>query len=332
MSEDIESIRGVGSSIATKLREAGYPTIESIIVTPPKEIMEKTGIGYNTILKIQEAARGMLSVDFKTAEEIYERKKSMRKCTTGCKKFDEILGGGIETQALTELIGEFGSGKTQICMTLSATAQLPCGEGGLGGNVAFIDTEGTFMPERLYQIASERGIDPREAARRVLIARAYSSSHQCLLIDRLFNLCPENNVKMVIIDSMISHFRGEYLGRDTLSERQQLLNKYLHKLLRLAEAYNLAVVVTNQVQANPAPFCSEPNRPAGGNIMAHACTHRIYLRKGTRGIRIARVIDSPNLPEKSASFLITEKGVVDVPENLKIEEKEEEAEDSLEKE
>ncbi|MBO3810199.1 MAG: DNA repair and recombination protein RadA, partial [Candidatus Brockarchaeota archaeon] len=205
--------------------------------------------------------------------------------------------------------------------------------GGLGGNVAFIDTEGTFMPERLYQIASERGFDPGEAAKRVLIARAYSSSHQCLLIDRLFKLCPENNVKMVIVDSMISHFRGEYLGRDTLSERQQLLNKYLHKILRLAEAYNIAVVVTNQVQANPASFFGgDPNRPAGGNVMAHACTHRIYLRKGARGIRIARVIDSPNLPEKSARFLITEKGVVDLPEGLKVEEREEEAEESFEKE
>ncbi|MEM1582549.1 MAG: DNA repair and recombination protein RadA [Candidatus Bathyarchaeia archaeon] len=331
MSEDIESVRGVGSSISVKLKEAGYPTIESIIVTPPGEIMEKTGIGYNTILKIQEAARNILAIDFKTAEEVYERKKTMRKCTTGSKKLDEILGGGIETQALTELIGEFGSGKTQICMTLSVTAQLPCEEGGLGGNVAFIDTEGTFMPERLYQIASERGLDPSEAAKRVLIARAYSSSHQCFLIDRLFNLCPENNVKMVIIDSMISHFRGEYLGRDALSERQQLLNKYLHKILRLAEAYNIAVVVTNQVQANPTAFCSEPNRPAGGNVMAHACTHRIYLRKGTRGIRIAKVIDSPNLPEKLARFLITEKGVVDPPEGLKIEGIEEETEEIFEK-
>ncbi|MEM2454826.1 MAG: DNA repair and recombination protein RadA, partial [Candidatus Bathyarchaeia archaeon] len=177
-----------------------------------------------------------------------------------------------------------------------------------------IDTEGTFMPERIYQIASGLGLDPREAANNIFVARAYNSSHQCLLIDRLFTLCPEHNIKLVVVDSMISHFRGEYIGRETLSERQQKLNQYLHKLLRLAEAYNLAVVITNQVQANPAAFFGDPTRPAGGHVMAHACTHRIYLRKGNKGIRIARVIDSPYLPEREACFMISEKGITDAEE------------------
>jgi len=309
--EDLEALDGVGSATASKLRAAGYTTIEAIAVSPPMEIVEKTNIGLNTVLKIQEAARKMLSADFKTAQEYYERRKSMRRCTTGSKKLDEILGGGIETQAITELIGEYGSGKTQICMMLSVTTQLPYDAGGLGGRVAFIDTEGTFMPERIYQIASGLGLNPSEVANNILVARAYNSSHQCLLIDKLFTLCPENNVKMVIVDSMISHFRGEYIGRETLSERQQKLNQYLHKLLRLAEAYNLAVVITNQVQANPTAFFTDPNRPAGGNIMAHACTHRVYLRKGSKGVRIAKIIDSPYLPEREAYFMITEKGIVD---------------------
>lgn len=309
--EDLESLDGVGPSIASKLRAAGFTTIEAIAVTPPAEISEKTNIGLGTILKIQESARKMLSADFKTALEYYERRKNMRRCTTGSRKLDEILGGGVETQAITELIGEYGSGKTQICMMLSATAQLPYERGGLEGRVAFIDTEGTFMPERIYQIASGLGLNPREAANNIFVARAYNSSHQCLLIDRLFTLCPEQNVKLVVVDSMISHFRGEYIGRETLSERQQKLNQYLHKLLRLAEAYNLAVVITNQVQANPTAFFGDPNRPAGGHIMAHACTHRVYLRRGNKGVRIAKIIDSPYLPEREACFMITEKGIVD---------------------
>jgi DNA repair protein RadA len=276
--------------------------------------MEKTNIGFNTILKIQEAARQMVATDFKTAQEYYDKRRTMKKCTTGSKKLDEILGGGIETQALTELIGEFGSGKTQICLMLSVTMQLPPEQGGLGGNIAFIDTEGTFMPERVYQIATANGLDPQKVANNIFVARAYNSSHQCLLIDRLFTLCPENNIKLVIVDSMISHFRGEYIGRETLAERQQKLNQYLHKLIRLSEAYNLAVVVTNQVQANPTAFFGDPNRPAGGNIMAHACTHRVYLRKGGKGTRIARVIDSPYLPEVPARFLISEKGLEDTEE------------------
>lgn len=314
MSDDLESLNGVGSTTAAKLRSSGYTTIEAVAVTPPREIMEKTNIGFNTILKIQEAARQMITTDFKTAQEFYEKKQTMKKCTTGSKKLNEALGGGIETQALTELIGEYGSGKTQICLMLSVTTQLPTEQGGLEGNIAFIDTEGTFMPERVYQIAVARGLDPEIVANNIFVARAYNSSHQCLLIDRLFTLCPENNIKLVIVDSMISHFRGEYIGRETLSERQQKLNQYLHKLVRLSEAYNIAIVVTNQVQANPTAFFGDPNRPAGGNIMAHACTHRVFLRKGSKGTRIARVIDSPCLPEIPTRFLISEKGVEDTEE------------------
>jgi DNA repair protein RadA len=314
MSDDLESLNGVGSTTAAKLRSSGYTTIEAVAVTPPREIMEKTNIGFNTILKIQEAARQMITADFKTAQEFYEKRQSMKKCSTGSKKLNEALGGGIETQALTELIGEFGSGKTQICLMLSVTAQLPTEQGGLEGNVAFVDTEGTFMPERVYQIAAARGLDPEVVANNIFVARAYNSSHQCLLIDRLFTLCPENNIKLVVVDSMISHFRGEYLGRENLSERQQKLNQYLHKLVRLSEAYNIAIVVTNQVQANPTAFFGDPNRPAGGNIMAHACTHRVFLRKGSKGTRIARVIDSPCLPEIPTRFLISDKGVEDTEE------------------
>ena len=315
MLDDLESLNGVGSTTASKLRAAGYTTIEAVAVTPPREIMERTNIGFNTILKIQEAARQMVTTDFKTAQEFYEKRRAMKRCTTGSKKLDGALGGGIETQALTEFIGEYGSGKTQICLMLSVTAQLPHDQGGLEGNVAFIDTEGTFMPERLYQIASARGLDPQALAKNIHVARAYNSSHQCLLIDRLFTLCPENNIKLVVIDSMISHFRGEYVGRENLPERQQKLNQYLHKLVRLSEAYNVAIVVTNQVQANPTAFFGDPNRPAGGNIMAHACTHRVFLRKGAKGTRIARVIDSPCLPEVPARFLVSDKGVEDTEED-----------------
>jgi len=315
MSEDLESLDGVGSSIASKLRAAGYTTIEAVAVTPPLEITQKTNIGFNTILKIQKAARELLSAEFKTAQEFYEKRKSMKRCTTGSKKLDEALGGGVETQALTEFIGEYGSGKTQLCLMLSVTAQLPFEDGGLNGNVAFIDTEGTFMPERIYQIASAKGLDPEVVANNILVARAYNSSHQCLLIDRLFTLVPENNIRLVAIDSMISHFRGEYIGRENLADRQQKLNLYLHKLIRLSEAYNIAVVLTNQVQGNPTTFFGDPNRPAGGNIMAHACTHRVFLRKGSKGIRTARVIDSPYLPEIPVRFMITEKGIEDVEED-----------------
>jgi len=314
LSSDLKSLPGVGKELARKLVNGGYPTIESIIVSPPREISENTGIGFNTVLKIQNAAREAFNVGFKTALEFYERRRQMLRCTTGSERLDEMLGGGVETQALTELIGEYGTGKTQLCMMLAVTAQLPPEKGGLGGNVAFIDTEGTFMPERIYQIAEARSLDPNKIANNILVARAYNSSHQGLLIDHLFTDVPENNVKLVVVDSMISHFRGEYIGRDNLAERQQKLNTYLHKLIRLAEAYNIAVVITNQVQANPAQYFGSPIHPAGGNVMAHACTHRVMIKKGSRGTRVARVIDSPYLPDKPAYFIITERGIEDIPE------------------
>jgi len=314
LEEDLTALKGVEPQIAEQLRNAGYTTIEVLAVTPPREIMEKTNIGFNKILEIQEAARSMIQLDFKTALEFYKKRKAMGRCTTGSSNVDALLGGGVESQALTEFIGQYGSGKTQLCMTLSVTAQLPREKGGLEGNVVFIDTEGTFMPERVYEIASKMSLEAAVVAKNILVGRAYNSSHQCLLIDRLFTLCKENNVKLVVVDSMISHFRGEYIGRETLAERQQMLNQYLHKLVRLAEAYNVAVVVTNQVQANPDPSFRIGERPAGGNVMAHACTHRIYLYKGSKGVRTAKVIDSPYLPEEKTSFLITEKGIENAPE------------------
>jgi len=168
-----------------------------------------------------------------------------------------------------------------------------------------------FSPERVHQIASKRGLDGRKILDGIVVARAYTSDHQCFLIDCLFRKVPEEKAKLVIVDSIISHFRGEYIGREDLSMRQQVLNQYLHKLLRLAEAYNIAVVVTNQVQANPVVFYGSPERPAGGHVMAHACTHRVHIKRGKGGTRVAKVIDSPYLPEAKASFIITAKGIED---------------------
>ena len=312
--DDLATIDGVGPAMAGKLRSAGLTTLEAIAVTPPKEIAEKTGIGFNTVLNIVASARKLACVDFITAEELWKKRQNMLKCSTGSKNLDELLGGGIETQAMTEFIGEYGVGKTQICLMLCVIAQLPLEKGGLSGNVVYIDTEGTFMPERVLQIANALELDPHETLGNIFLARAYNSSHQCVLMDHLFSFCPQNNIKLVIVDSMIGHFRGEYIGRESLSERQQTLNSQLHKLLRLTEAFNLPVIVTNQVQANPAQFFGDPNKPAGGHVMAHACTHRVYLRKGSKGTRVAKVIDSPYLPENSTRFKITEKGIEDVQE------------------
>ncbi len=308
----ITDIGGVGESTAGKLRDGGFTNVEAIAVTPIRELIEKTGIGEKTAIEISSKARELLGLDFTTAMELYERRKEALRLTTGSKNLDDLLMGGIETQTIVELIGEFGSGKSQICMQLCVTEQLPIEKGGLGGKVLFLDTEGTFYPRRVYEIAQARGLDPDQVLKNIIYARCYNSDHQILLANRAFKVVGEEGVKLVIVDSLISHFRGEYIGRECLSERQQKLNDHVHKLLRLAEAYNCAVVITNQIQSNPASFFGDPNRPAGGNIIAHASTHRIYLRKSKGNTRIAKVIDSPCLPEESTTFVITSNGIENV--------------------
>jgi len=307
----IEDLNGVGSATAEKLRSAGFWTIASIAVTPARELVELTGLGHQTASKIGETARAFLGADFSTAAELLKKKSALKRVTSGTESLDTLLGGGFETQAITELVGEFGTGKSQICMKLSTMVQLPMEKGGLASKALFIDTEGTFSPNRCHQIAQQSGLDPDQTLENILYARAYNSDHQILIVDQLYKICPEENVKLVILDSLISHFRGEYIGRENLSERQQKLNNHLHKLLRLAEIQNLAVVVTNQCQANPQAFFGNPDRPTGGHVVAHAATHRLFLRKSQGNTRIARIIDSPYLPEVEAVFQIDESGVSD---------------------
>jgi len=311
MEDALTEIKGVGDVTADKLRKAGFTTIVALAVTPIKEIMDRTGLEYKSALNVVERAREMINVNYMTGQELWQKRRQMQRCTTGSAKLDAVLGGGIETQAMTELIGEYGAGKTQLCLTLCVTGQQPKEKGGIEGTVLFVDSEGTFSPDRVYGIAEARGLDPQQVLSNIIIARVYTSDHQAFIGENLYKVCPKEGVKMVIIDSIISHFRGEYVGRESLAERQQKLNKHLHSLLRLAEAYNLAVVVTNQVQANPTPFAGGFDRPAGGHIMAHACTHRVMIHKSKKNNRKARVIDSPYLPEDEAKFAITAKGIED---------------------
>jgi DNA repair protein RadA len=312
LAEEIGAVdlEGVSSSTIAKLKKAGLTTFEAIAITPSREIEELTGMGFDTAQKVNQLARMKIDPGFIPATEVLEQRKHMLRCTTGSPDLDKILGGGIETHAITELIGEFGSGKTQICFTLSVLAQQPIEQGGFASKVCVIDTEGTFLPERIKQIAEARGLDSTTILSNVLVARAYNSEHQTILIKNLPQVVQDNSVKIVIVDSMIGHFRGEYIGRGTLSDRQQKIGSCLASLLSVAEAFNLAVVLTNQVQAKPDTSYGDPNRPTGGHVMAHACTHRIYLRKGKENTRIAQVIDSPYLPEEKARFAVDAAGVI----------------------
>jgi DNA repair protein RadA len=256
----------------------------------------------------------ILEKEFVTADVALEKRKSMLRCSTGSRSLDELLLGGIETQAVTEFYGEFGSGKSQICHTLCAMARQPNELGGLDSGVIYIDTEGTFRPERLEQIARARGLDHRYILKSVAVCKVYNSSHLELIVKELGKYVNDFNAKLVIIDGIISLHRAEFAGRGTLADRQQRLNSMLHKAIRLAEIFNIAVVITNQVQATPDTFFGDPTKAAGGNVVAHSSTYRIYLRKSGEN-RVARMMDSPYHPYSDTRFTINEKGADDMEED-----------------
>jgi len=307
----IRDIPGVGPSLADKLEAAGFTTPWAIIVTRAEELAQKAGIPVHTAEKIIANARRVLGIRFKTAKEVKLERLSVRKITTGSKNLDDLLGGGIETKTITEFFGEYGTGKTQICHQLSVNVQLPPERGGLNGKAVYIDTEGTFRWERIEAMARGLGLDPDEVMENIYYQRAYNSDHQMAIVEELFSFVPKENVKLVIIDSVTGHFRAEYPGRENLAVRQQKLNKHLHQLVRLAEAYNVAVVVTNQVMARPDVFYGDPTQAVGGHVLAHTPGVRIQLRRAKGNKRIARVVDAPHLPEGEAVFVIVDEGIRD---------------------
>jgi DNA repair protein RadA len=304
----LEDLPGVGSTIADKLRESGYTDLMELAVASPGDVAEAAEIGVTVAQKIIGEARRKADVGgFESGTALLERRKKLGRITTNSKAVDELLGGGVETQAITEFSGEFGTGKTQLAHQIAVDVQLTTAQGGLGGEVVYIDTESTFRPERIVDMAKGAGLEPESTLGRIHVARAFNSNHQMLLVQKAQELAREKPIRLLVVDSLTAHFRSEYVGRAELAPRQQLLNKHLHELLRFS--YNAAIVVTNQVSARPDILFGDPTRPIGGNIVAHAATYRVYLRKSKPPRRIARLIDSPNLPEGEAVFSLTTEGI-----------------------
>ena len=352
---DIADLEGVGAVRKKRLEESGISTPMDLVVIGPTEIAEVTGMDKSQADKICRVAReylernDILRKSFQKASDTLkyrERQINTNRISTGCNSLNELLGGGFEPQAVTEFYGIYGCGKTQICHTAAVMAQLPRDQGGLNGEVIWIDTESTFRPERIRDIVVERGLvplkpkssksDPNEPLNeedvmkfldRITVANATSASHQELIVDEIRSLMAvhQQDIKdgkvaetdprpvLIIVDSLTTHFRVEYVGRGLLSPRQTSLNRHIHKLLKTAEIYNVAVIITNQVIANPEGF-GNPIKPVGGNVLAHASTYRVYLRKGSATKRIAKMDDSPMHEQKEVVFSVEKSGVVDTDE------------------
>jgi DNA repair protein RadA len=308
--KELEDLPGVGEVSAEKLRRAGYD-IEKIAASSPHEIDEIAEIGVESAKKAIAAARDSLEMGYESADQILERRKQIGRITTGSKELDALIGGGVETMSITEMYGKFSSGKSQVGFQLSLNVQKPVEQGGLGGNTLFIDTESTFRPERIKQLAESAGMDPDTALKNIFVAKAVNSDHQMVLADKAEEMIKEKNIRLIVVDSMTAHFRADYIGRGALGDRQQKLNKHVHALQKLADKHNLAVYITNQVMDNPGIMFGDPTTPIGGHVLAHAATYRIYVRKGKEEKRIARLVDSPNMPEGECVFKVTPKGIAD---------------------
>ncbi|KAJ1904583.1 recombinase rad51 [Tieghemiomyces parasiticus] len=306
---------GIGAADVKKLKEAGYYTVESVAYTPKKTLLTIKGISETKADKVLAEASKLVPMGFTTATEFHQKRAELVSISTGAKELDKLLGSGIETGSITEIFGEFRTGKSQLCHTLAVTCQLPIEMGGGEGKCLYIDTEGTFRPDRLLAVAGRYGLNGDEVLDNVVVARAYNSDHQSALLIQASALMAESRFSLLIVDSATSLYRTDYSGRGELSARQMHLARFLRMLMRIADEFGVAVVITNQVVAQVdggmAMFNADPKKPIGGNIMAHSSTTRLYLRKGRGETRVCKVYDSPCLPEAEAVFAINEDGIGD---------------------
>ena len=321
----ITDLPGIGPAVAAKLEAAGIYDLMGLAVSSPSQLAELAGVGEAVARKAIQAARKLVNLDFQDGIEFAKSREDLLRITTGSKNLDNLLGGkGVETKAMTEAYGAFGSGKSQIGFCLAVNVQLPVDKGGANGKAVFIDCEGTFRPERIKQISEGVGANPEKVLKNIFVARAFNSDHQILLLDRIGEMIKNGEpIKLLIIDSLTAHFRAEYAGRGMLADRQQKLNRYLHNLLKLAEQHNIAIYVTNQVMANPGLMFGDPTTPVGGHILAHACLtgdSLIQLADGSikniKEMGQERVISSDlktmNLKESNSEFAFINPNVAQI--------------------
>jgi DNA repair protein RadA len=302
----VEDLPGVGAATAEKLTLGGYDNLMSIAVATPGEIVDASGVTEVAARKIIRAARDSMNMGFKSGYEIMEKRALMHQISLGCSNIDAMLAGGVHTGAITEFFGSYGSGKTQFGHMLA----VQCQRDDPDGVAIYIDTENTFRPGRVKQFAEGLGMDAEKVLKNIKVARAFNSDHQMLLVDKAEELIKEGlKVKLIIVDSLTAHFRAEFIGRGTLAERQQKLNKHMHALSKLADMYNVGVYVTNQVMAKPDAFFGDPTEAIGGHIVGHNSTYRVYLRRGKKGTRVAKLIDAPDLPDAECIVQVTETGI-----------------------
>ena len=309
----LEQIKGINGRQIKLLQENGISSAEALAMSPSGVVSDIDGLGDKTAKKLIWNARAALGMtEFIPAEDIDENTEYI---TTGSSELNRIFGGGLSTGKLTEVFGPFKSGKTNLAHTLAVTTQLPKKQGGLGAAVAYIDSENTFSQEKIKRIAKRFGLDPKKVLSQIFHARIYSSDHQEQMIGKAETLCKTRNVRLIIVDSLMALMRAEYIGIGMLARRQAVLNNMIHALSRVAETYNCAVLLTNQVATKMVGMFSSDDA-IGGNIVGHGCHFRVMFK--TKGFssnnslkRRAIIVDAPDLPPEECEFFITSTGIAD---------------------
>ena len=317
MTRELGDISGLGKSNQEKLIGAGITSVDTLAIAD-MDTLTNLGITPGRAAKYIAGARNLTVIELQTAKDQLDQRMLLTHISTSCTPFDELLGGGIETGSLTEIAGKDGSGKTQVCHQLAVNTLMPVEAGGLDKNVLYIDTEGTFRPERIVQMAEATGVLPtEEVLERIFVKPAYTLEAQVLTVDNLDKIAEENNIGLLVIDSLIANLRVEYQGRGKLAERQQLLLRMMKQADTLSKKHGFAVVVTNQVMVKPnsiGTFVGEIMIPLGGTTFGHKVTTRLFIKKPYKNkpVRILELRESPHLKEGACEIDITENGVEDI--------------------
>lgn len=316
--EPLRKLTSVPPELLPMLKNAGYYTIESLAIESPhvlfERVGERKGFDLDKARQIVREARSHLKIEIMTAAELYEEEISRKCYPTGSKSLDELLGGGVREQEITEVVGPYESGKTETVLTVALLAAAHFKASSL-----ILDTEGSFSSKRLCEMAKARGLKFEDTIPMVHYAKVYGSEHLAFLLENAHKPIRERNIRLIMVDSLVSPFRAEYPGRELLAPRQQLINRCLRLLLNYARAYKLAVLTTEQVLATPIAYTYNVrpevlNPPVGGHVVSHAVGNRLYFTIGPGSTRIATLIASSYLPRASVKFMITKSGIEDAPE------------------
>jgi len=299
---ELEKLEGVGEKTAEKLREAGYDTMMSIAAASAGELVDAAGVGEETAAKIIASARDAMQMGFESATIVLKKRGAVGKITTGSKTLDELLGGGIETQAITETHGAFGSGKSQLAHQLAVTVQLPKEKGGLGGRAIFIDSEQTFRPERIIEMAEGLGLEPKKVLENILVARAYNS----ISGNEPVSILNDNEFHNISMDNAIKRAKGHEITAFAFNPKNgqikpsKVTQAISHKIGGEKTLYKFTTVYGREISVTSS--------------------HSLFqgIRKGKQGNPTKRREKNNMRPEAVYACLLKEGDYIAIPRNLKL--------------